>query len=100
MMRIRTTRRDSDRIATCRLAWPLRADSSVSSSFDAVVGLSGKTLTSESTNQAEMLSCCEPYSGRGTKQISQTRIFLMIGYLIPIGALFLRSGRSHAKCQE
>jgi len=36
------------------------------------------------------LSCCEPYSGKGEKQISQTRSFLMISYLMPVVALFLR----------
>ena len=52
------------------------------------------------TYQTEMLSCCEPYSGRGTKHVSQTRSFLMIGYLIPVSTLFLRIGRKHASCQE
>jgi len=69
--------------------WPLRADARAGSSFGIAAGLSGKTFTSESTYQAEMLPCCEPYNGRGIKQISQTRSFLMIGYLIPVGALFL-----------
>ncbi len=88
--RTRTTRCPSDRIATCRLVWPLRADSSVTSSFDVAAGLSGKTFTSESTYQAEMFSCWEPYSGKGEEQISQMRSLLMIGYLIPVVALFLR----------
>jgi hypothetical protein len=70
--------------------WPLRADSRVTSCFDVAAGLSGKTFTSESTHQAEMLSCCEPYSSKGEKQISQTRSFLMMSYLIPVVALFLR----------
>src|SRR5260370_32304532 len=90
MTRRRSQRCSSAPNGTCRLLWPLRADSSVTSSFDVAAGLSGKTFTSESTYQAEMLSCCKPYSGKGEKQISQRRSFLMIGYLMPVVALFLR----------
>jgi hypothetical protein len=87
-MRTPITRCDSDRNAICRLVWPLRADSRGGATADSAAGLSGKTFTSESTYQAEILSCREPYNGRGLQQISQTMSFLMIGYLIPVGCCF------------
>jgi hypothetical protein len=74
------TRCDSGRNATCRLVWPLRADTRASSNFEVAAGLSGKTLTSESTNQAEKLSRDTAFADREKKQINQTRNLSIISY--------------------
>jgi len=84
----RTTRCDSDRNATCRLVWPLRADTRASSNFEVAAGLSGKTLTSESTNQAEKLSRGAAFADREKKQINQTRNLSIISYPKPQALYF------------
>src|ERR1700730_311649 len=81
MTRTRTSRGDAERNATCRLLWQLRADSRGSSSFDVAAGLSGNTLSSESTNQAETLSRCAACAGRERKQIKQARSLRIISNL-------------------
>jgi len=61
--------------------WPLRADARSSWSFDVTTGLSGNTFTSESTNQAEMLSRGATFADREKKQINQTRNLSIISSL-------------------